>query len=103
MLSYHDLLFLGVGYDIDDNMAVVDYFDNGFHETHYIAVVFPNGDELHRFENAGGVPYSAIYTHNKDGNLEEMISHERKKELGLVIHYLESCLANGGHYWNKEG
>jgi hypothetical protein len=110
--NYHGLLKC-IGLELHDDMpsiaipACCNPVGGYIKEKHYVAHTFPNGDVLSRIEiycydENGNLewhkPYSAIYCRDKNGELTEMVNHERKRELGMVLYYMEHCIANKGKY-----
>ena len=57
-------------------------YDMGDSEHEIIDVGLPNGARLHRFNNAGGIPYSAIYEEDF-----EVYSTERNYERRMIESY----------------
>ena len=57
---------------------------------HEVVCKFTNGDELQRFVNPHGIPYSAIYTTRYSDGIMELFSCERNREEDMVNHYVKS-------------
>lgn len=53
---------------------------------------FDDKEELHRFNNRAGVPYSAIYFRMNDGSAMECTSCEREYEQDMVDYYRKSWM-----------
>jgi hypothetical protein len=108
--TYHDLLKC-VGFGLHEDMRpmpspTMQLNDGYIKERRYVAHVFPNGDVLSRIDicryNKDGelvdnTPYSAIYSETENG-MVEILNHERERELGMVLHYLERCVYKGSKY-----